>query len=108
VAAKIGFCGLDPRRQPLDGDEIRPCWEAGSSATAPSIGAVAPPESVAGSTRAASGLAFIEVVPTPAVGASPSQSGVPAVEASAAPSATPDAPVATFGRPEPRWSLWED
>jgi hypothetical protein len=28
VAAQLGYCGLDPRRQPLQGDEIRGCWEA--------------------------------------------------------------------------------
>jgi len=28
VAAQIGYCGLDRRRLPLHGDEIRPCWEA--------------------------------------------------------------------------------
>src|SRR5688572_6656424 len=27
VAAQLGYCGLDPRRQPLTGDEIRGCWE---------------------------------------------------------------------------------
>jgi hypothetical protein len=28
VAAQIGYCGLDRRRQPLVGDEIRACWES--------------------------------------------------------------------------------
>jgi hypothetical protein len=28
VAAQLGYCGLDRRRQPLAGDEIRSCWEA--------------------------------------------------------------------------------
>jgi len=27
VALGIGYCGLDARRAPLDGDEIRPCWQ---------------------------------------------------------------------------------
>ncbi|HMJ79491.1 MAG TPA: hypothetical protein VK592_00435 [Candidatus Dormibacteraeota bacterium] len=27
IAARLGTCGLDPRRGPLHGDEIRPCWE---------------------------------------------------------------------------------
>ena len=31
VAAHLGYCGLDPRRLPLLGDEIRPCWEAASA-----------------------------------------------------------------------------
>jgi hypothetical protein len=28
VAVQLGYCGLDRRRLPLVGDEIRPCWEA--------------------------------------------------------------------------------
>jgi hypothetical protein len=28
VAAQLGYCGLDRQRQPLNGDEIRGCWEA--------------------------------------------------------------------------------
>jgi hypothetical protein len=28
VAAQLGYCGLDRRRTPLAGDEIRACWEA--------------------------------------------------------------------------------
>src|SRR6187399_1116297 len=28
VAAQLGYCGLDRRRTPLVGDEIRACWEA--------------------------------------------------------------------------------
>jgi hypothetical protein len=27
VAARYGFCGLDKRRRPLIGDEVRACWE---------------------------------------------------------------------------------
>jgi hypothetical protein len=29
VAAQIGYCGLDRRRLPLAGGELRGCWEAG-------------------------------------------------------------------------------
>ena len=29
VAARIGYCGLDRRRLPLAGTELRGCWEAG-------------------------------------------------------------------------------
>jgi hypothetical protein len=32
VAARVGFCGLDRRRQPLLGDEVRACWEDGAIA----------------------------------------------------------------------------
>jgi len=28
VAGRLGFCGLDRRRDPLHGDEMRGCWEA--------------------------------------------------------------------------------
>jgi hypothetical protein len=33
VAARVGFCGLDRRRTPLQGDEVRACWEDGAIAT---------------------------------------------------------------------------
>jgi len=29
VAAQVGYCGLDRRRLPLTGSELRGCWEAG-------------------------------------------------------------------------------
>lgn len=29
MAAQLGYCGLDPRRPPLAGTELRGCWEAG-------------------------------------------------------------------------------
>jgi hypothetical protein len=32
VAAQIGYCGLDRRRQPLRGDEMRGCWEGAALA----------------------------------------------------------------------------
>jgi hypothetical protein len=35
VAARVGFCGLDRRREPLQGDEVRVCWEDGAGATVP-------------------------------------------------------------------------
>lgn len=46
VAGKLGYCALDRRRTPLDGDEIRPCWEAAkptAADTAPTVGATAGP-----------------------------------------------------------------
>jgi hypothetical protein len=30
VAARVGFCGLDRRREPLNGAEVRACWEDGA------------------------------------------------------------------------------
>ena len=35
VAARVGFCGLDRRRKPLRGDEVRACWEDGTVAAPP-------------------------------------------------------------------------
>jgi hypothetical protein len=35
VAARVGFCGLDRRRKPLQGDEVRSCWEDGAVAAPP-------------------------------------------------------------------------
>jgi hypothetical protein len=35
VAARVGFCGLDRRRTPLQGDEVRSCWEDGAVAAPP-------------------------------------------------------------------------
>ncbi|HVB28045.1 MAG TPA: hypothetical protein VNE21_09070 [Mycobacteriales bacterium] len=29
VAGKLGYCGLDVRRAPLRGDELRACWVSG-------------------------------------------------------------------------------
>jgi hypothetical protein len=45
VAGQLGYCGLDSRRQPLIGDEVRGCWEAGVQPVAtvsPGSGATAP------------------------------------------------------------------
>src|SRR3954447_7572409 len=35
VAARVGFCGLDRRREPLQGDEVRACWVDGAVAVPP-------------------------------------------------------------------------
>ena len=35
VAARIGFCGLDRRHEPLRGDEVRACWEDGAAPIPP-------------------------------------------------------------------------
>jgi hypothetical protein len=35
VAARVGFCGLDKRRVPLNGDEVRACWADGALALPP-------------------------------------------------------------------------
>ena len=33
MAAQLGFCGLDPRRLPLAGTELRGCWEPATART---------------------------------------------------------------------------
>src|SRR6476660_1896094 len=30
VAARVGFCALDRKHEPLRGDEVRACWEDGA------------------------------------------------------------------------------
>ena len=35
MAARVGYCGLDRRHEPLQGDEVRVCWEDGALALAP-------------------------------------------------------------------------
>lgn len=60
----MGYCGLDPRRTPLDGDEIRACWDAPPvlAATEPSA---APAIAIHRAPAAAIALAptgFVEVV----------------------------------------------
>jgi len=43
VAAQLGYCGLDRRHQPLDGSELRGCWDPGPSRTAePAPGTAVP------------------------------------------------------------------
>lgn len=88
VAANLGYCGLDRRRQPLDGGEIRSCWEAGDIATAmPSL-----PVTTA-TPRAR--LDFVEIDPSTmsraerAVGSTIVSPTLPATS-------------------EPGWSLWGD
>lgn len=98
VAAQLGYCGLDPKRAPLTGDEIRPCWEAADgTATAvpalPGVGAVWPfdPEDDRTSVRT---LEFVEVAAID--GATDPIEAAPGEPAFLAPSA------------EPRWSLFGD
>jgi hypothetical protein len=38
VALGIGYCGLDANRAPLDGDEVRPCWQPIVLSSGPAIG----------------------------------------------------------------------
>ena len=93
MAGQLGYCGLDRQRKPLQGDEIRACWEAADAASVtvaalPGVGPVWPFES--GDTRTAvRELQFVEVEPGPQ-----------AAEPAAPIVATPSSPA------EPGWSLW--
>jgi len=40
VAGRLGFCSLDRRRSPLQGDEIRPCWDPPAALLAEGLFAV--------------------------------------------------------------------
>jgi hypothetical protein len=95
VAGQLGYCGLDRRRQPLTGEEIRGCWDARPSVldgtSVPlSIAAADLPE---GAPRP---LDFVEVGTTP-----PNEGGDAAVVETPLPSPT-SLPA------EPGWSLWGD
>lgn len=91
VAANLGYCGLDRRRRPLDGGEIRSCWEAGDIATAgPAPSGVPAP----GATPRAR-LDFVEIAP----------SALPRTERLVGPTiVSPTLPATN----EPGWSLWGD
>ena len=112
----MGYCGLDRRRQPLVGDEIRPCWDAwpgGAEATIVAPLTVHPGNPL---TTAGRPIQFVEV----AGRSSGDVTATPATSATAAASETeietgavPGEPPALHPGPllpvdEPRWSLWGD
>jgi hypothetical protein len=88
VAAQLGYCGLDRRRLPLVGDEIRACWEPlpadSSHAMTAGPSPVHAPDPSADTPRHRS---FIEV--------GGAEAPVPGSQAQLPP-------------PESRWSLWGD
>jgi hypothetical protein len=96
VAGQLGYCGLDRRRQPLTGDEIRGCWDA----RAPSLGDGTPVPLTIAAARTTGGesrppIDFVEV------GMLPSADVDDTVADASLPSAT------TLPA-EPGWSLWGD
>jgi hypothetical protein len=97
VAGQLGYCGLDKRRQPLTGEEIRGCWEAWPSALlehhVPLTNAPARSDDELNPP-----LAFIEVTATPPP---ETEAGTEAASDIAPP---PPAPLPA----EPGWSLWGD
>lgn len=110
VAGQLGYCGLDRRREPLRGDEIRPCWEAtdasGSSVTAlPGIGSFSPLEPREDGTAVRS-IQFVEVQPTPRRDGRSGRDG----GTGGATYAGGTDPIATLSvtSAEPRWSLWDE
>jgi hypothetical protein len=107
VAAQVGFCGLDRRRTPLQGDEIRACWEPGgvTAATSSPVPVFVPVGALRGDegSTAVTRRDFVEVrsddpIVTPAV----DPGTEPTFDAEAAP------PPAATAVTEPRWSLWAD
>jgi hypothetical protein len=97
----MGYCGLDRRRAPLLGDEIRACWEGGPFSMAPTIPAARARLAVVDGAPVQQ-IEFVEVT-AGAVATAPDQ----AVATDATDTGTPESsrPIAPD---EPRWSLWED
>jgi hypothetical protein len=56
VAAKVGYCGLDRDRRPLDGSEIRACWEEAPTISIDGEGAASRPVRLIASRDAGGGL----------------------------------------------------
>jgi hypothetical protein len=106
VASGLGFCGLDRRRLPLHGDEMRPCW-AGS--IGPLLQETIP--LAVRDTRARPPLAFVDVEPSGPVRSGPSAVATIAPPAVAAPiRALVDPPGDVVVAPPLRlgWTLWGD
>ncbi|MFL5779636.1 MAG: hypothetical protein ACJ761_11950 [Chloroflexota bacterium] len=98
VAAQIGYCGLDPRRGPLRGDEIRGCWEGLPDTAAPSKTPTRPDPGAPANARPR--LEFVPVNPAqvrPPLGRRRQASSKP-TESAVQPAVTP----------EPGWNLWGD
>jgi hypothetical protein len=113
VAAQIGYCGLDRQRRPLQGDEIRECWESQDAPGAPgtparpTLGPAAGWPLEPGTDRTPVRLRdFIEVRAGSPGGASATATdpGDAAAEVSTDLRSTPVLASAN----EPRWSLWGD
>jgi hypothetical protein len=109
VAGTLGFCGLDRRRQPLVGDEIRACWEAwpdGAEATVIAPLTVQPANPL---TTAERPIQFVEVGdrssgdPVTAPAAMSAASTGAGAGAKVPPALHPGPPLPVD---EPRWSLW--
>ena len=109
MAGSLGYCGLDRRRQPLAGDEIRSCWEAWPGGAdpmptaPPSMRPAADDESV---PARAVRLEFVEVGDRPEAG--PADAPMDPAATSDAPSPLGPGPHLPSRDGEPGWSLWGD
>lgn len=106
MAAQLGYCGLDRRRAPLVGDEIRACWESPPAAVTANPVRQASPPAVADAAEGRAGRReFIEIVPSPGAdkptgAASPAVPTARAVRTAAAePAARGDGSVAPAAAP---------
>jgi hypothetical protein len=102
VAGSLGYCGLDRRRQPLVGDEIRACWEAwpGAEASVMAPLAIQPADPTG---EHAHPIEFVEVGGGSTLPAAPA---VGDVSPDDEPAIVPPGPLRPA--PEPGWSLWGD
>ena len=112
MAAQLGYCGLDRKRQPLVGSEIRACWESagapertGPTASGGGLRGRAVDDRGGTSVRK---LEFVEVrsetVPTVAVNP---DGGTKPTDAAGRDALGPSL-LADQSANESRWSLWGD
>jgi len=107
VAAQIGYCGLDRRRLPLAGTELRGCWEAGIARPLDAPGAVpVEPGSFAAEEPEAPSpaLRLRGFVPVELVRHRATRAARRATRASAAAEARPTPAEAPETPPAPTWS----
>ena len=102
MAGSLGYCGLDRRRQPLAGDEIRACWEAGAARAALTLVAPLPIRPAADGVAERERVEPLEFVEVRAV-----TTGEPA-GATGEPGPLPPGPLVPPipATGEPGWSLW--
>ena len=112
VAAQLGYCALDRARQPLQGDEIRACWEASvARPESPELGGAGPagPQFDGLEERTpVRRLEFIEVEATPVRSRRRAAGADPATRPASVADGTREAPGPAITPTEPRWSLWGD
>jgi hypothetical protein len=113
VAAQLGYCGLDRKRLPLRGDEIRACWEGRLGVRVDEQPSAPPPVHRLRAGQAAdqdrTAVRRLEFVPVgedakPARGARTSAKHDEANATHTRQPRTPGAPLPA----EPAWNLWGD